>query len=263
MLRVVSGWGSDRRTVLALSVALGAALLVIAFLLGRDSVRTVPGNAILEEAARPAGLEPDPGERSTEKASRRRWPAWADLTDEEPSELRAAEAGRGVVERTEAHPTDRFALTPSSSRPQTGTRQDAPAASPANPQGRSVGSYFQEVDLIRSEEGAGDPNAFAMDLIKGGLGGATSGFDQLIDDTRVMEQEMRGVTPPASCENYHEASIKALVESREMIERMKRAIVGRDIGELNAIAFQSKALQRKAQALKEMRQGILAEQGAN
>ncbi len=249
--------------MLALSVALGAALLVIAFLLGRDSVRTVPGDAVLEQAARPAGLEPDPGERSTEQASRRRWPAWADLTDDDPSELRAAEASRGVVERIEAHPSDGFALTPNSGRPRPGTRQDAPAASASDPQGLSVRAYFQEVDLIRSEEGAGDPNAFAMDLIKGGLGGTTSGFDQLIDDTRVMEQEMRGVTPPASCVSYHEASIDALVESRKMIERMKRAIVGRDIDELNAIALQSKALQRKAQALKETRQRILAEQGAN
>ena len=249
--------------MLALCVALGAALLVIAFLLGRDSVRTVPGDAVSEEAARPARLQPDPGNRSTEKASRRRWPAWADPTDEDPSELQAAGASRGVVERIEAHPSKGFALTPNSSRTRPGTRRDAPVASASDPQGLRVRSYFQEVDLIQSEAGAGDPNAFAMDLIKGGLGGATSGFDQLIEDTRVMEQAMQDVTPPASCESYHQASIDALVESREMIERMKRAIVGRDIGELNAIALQSKALQRKAQALKEMRQRILAEQGAN
>lgn len=263
MLRVVNGRGSDRRAVLALSVALGAALLVIAFLLGRDSVRTVPGDAVSEEAARPAGLEPDPGERSAEEASRRRWPAWADLTDEDPSELRAAGASRGVIERIEAHPSNGFALTPNSSGTRPETRQDARVASASDPQELTVGAYFQEVDLIRSEEGAGDPNAFAMDLIKGGLGGATSGFDQLIDDTRVMEQEMRGVTPPASCKSYHEATIDALVESREMIERMKRAIVGRDIDELHAIALESKALQRRAEALKEMRQRVLAEQGAN
>lgn len=263
MLRGVSGRESDRRAVLALSVALGAALLVIAFLLGRDSARTVPREGVSGEASRPAGLEPDPGERSTEKASSRRWPAWADLTDDGPSELRAAEASSGVVEGIEARPTDSSAPTPNPSRRRPAARQDAPAASSSDPRGLSVGAYFQEVDLIRSEEGAGDPNAFAMDLIKGGLGGATSGFDQLIDDTKLMEQEMRGVTAPASCERYHAASIDALVESREMIERMKRAIVGRDIDELNAIALQSKALQRKAQALKEMRQQILAEQGTN
>ncbi len=44
---------------------------------------------------------------------------------------------------------------------------------------------------------------------------------------------------------------------------MKRAIVGRDIEQLNAIALQSKVLQKKALAMKEMRRQILAEDGRN
>jgi len=263
MLRGVSGLGSDRRTVLALCVGLGVALLVIAFLLGRESATTVPRQAVPATASRPAGVEPDAAERSTKKERSRRWPAWADLNDDDPSDDGAAESRRGVLERVDVHPTDGSAPTPNPARPRPGTRQDAPAASASDSQVLSAGAYFQEVDLIESEEGAGDPNAFAMDLIKGGLGGATSGFDQLIEDTKLMEQEMRSLTPPASCESYHKASVDALVESREMIERMKRAIVGRDIDELNAIALQSKALQRKARALREMRQQILAEQSTN
>jgi hypothetical protein len=259
----MSGRGSDRRTVLALSVALGAALLVIAFLLGRDSVRTAPREAVSEEAARPAGLDPDPVERSTERESGRRWPAWADLTDDDPPDVRAADSSRGVVERIEVDPGDSFALTQNRNQPQPQTRPNVPGDTRPSPQEMSVEAYFQEVDLIHSEEGAGDPNAFAMDLIKGGLGGATSGFDQLIADTKQMEREMQSLTPPATCEAYHEASIEALVESRDMIERMKRAIVGRDLEQLNAIALQSKVLQKKAQAMKEMRKQILAEDGRN
>jgi hypothetical protein len=66
-----------------------------------------------------------------------------------------------------------------------------------------------------------------------------------------------------SCESYHKASIEALVESREMLERMKDAIVGRDIEELNAIALQSRTLQGKAGAMKELRKQILAADGTN
>ncbi len=263
MIAAVSERGSDRRTVLALCIALGAALLLIAFLLGRESAGTARREAVSTEASRPAGVDPDPVERSTEEESGRRWPAWADLTDDDPSGVRAADSSRGVFEQIELDPTDSFGSTQNRNRPQPQTRPNVPGDARPGPQGMSVGAYFQEVDLIHSEEGAGDPNAFAMDLIKGGLGGATSGFDQLIADTKQMELEMQSLNPPADCEAYHEASIEALVESRDMIERMKRAIVGRDIEQLNSIALQSKVLQRKAQAMKEMRKQILAEGGRN
>jgi hypothetical protein len=263
MMGAVIERGSDRRTVLALCIALGAALLLIAFLLGRESAGTAGREAVLTEASRPAGVDADPVERSTEEKSSRRWPAWANLTDDDPADVRAADSSRGVVERVEVDPRDSFALTQNRNRPQPQTRSNVPGDTGLSPQGVSVGAYFQEVDLIHSEEGAGDPNAFAMDLIKGGLGGATSGFDQLIADTKQMEREMQSLNPPASCEAYHAASIEALVESRAVIESMKRAIVGRDIEQLNAIALQSKVLQKKALAMKEMRRQILAEDGRN
>ena len=158
-------------------------------------------------------------------------------------------------------PKDRFATTQNQNRPQPEPRPSVPGDARADQREASVTAYFQQVDLIQSEEGAGDPNAFAMDLIKGGLGGATSGFDQLIADTKQMEREMQSLTPPPSCESYHKASIEALVESREMLERMKDAIVGRDIEQLKAIALQSRTLQGKAGAMKELRKLLLAEDG--
>jgi hypothetical protein len=258
MIADVSERGSDRRTVLALSVALGAALLLIAFLLGRESAGAPAGEAVSPGASRPAGVDPDQLERSAEEESSRRWPAWADLTADDHSEVRATDSTRDVVERIEIDRTDSFAPTQNRNQAQPQTRPSAAVNAPPEQQGTSVGDYFQQVDLIHSEEGAGDPNAFAMDLIKGGLGGATSGFDQLIADTKQMEREMQRLTPPVSCESYHKASIEALVESREMLEGMKDAIAGRDIEQLNAIALQSKTLQRKAQAMKEMRTRILA-----
>ncbi|MGB3052363.1 MAG: hypothetical protein WBB42_15285 [Polyangiales bacterium] len=253
----MSEGGSDRRTVFALCIALGAALLLIAFLLGRESAGTAAREAVSAEDWRPDGVDPDQVERSTEEKSSRRWPAWADLTDENHSEVRASDSTRAVAERIEVEPTDSFALTHDRNRPQPQTRPNAPGDARSDQRGASVAAYFQQVDLIHSEEGAGDPNVFAMDLIKGGLGGATSGFDQLIADTKQMEREMQSLTPPSSCESYHEASLEALVESREMLERMKEAIVGRDIEQLNAVALQSKTLQSKAQAMKEMRKQIL------
>lgn len=261
MMAQVSERGADRRTVLALSIALGAALLLIAFLLGRESAGTASREAVSSEGSRPAGLDPDQVEEATEEESSRRWPEWADLTDQDHSDVRASDSTRRDPERIEMEPNDRFATTQKQNRPQPEPRPSVPGDARADQREASVRAYFQQVDLIQSEEGAGDPNAFAMDLIKGGLGGATSGFDQLIADTKQMEREMQSLTPPPSCESYHKASIEALVESREMLERMKDAIVGRDIEQLNAIALQSRTLQSKAGAMKELRKVILAADG--
>lgn len=254
----VSGGGPERRTVLVLSIALGTALVVIGFLLGRESGRTGARAAVSAEGSRPTGVETGQVESSAEEESSRRWPAWADLTDEDPPEAPGTDSAERVVERIEVEPTHDFATTQNQNRPEPQARPAAPDEARADQREGNVETYFQEVDQIHSGEGAGDPNAFAMDLIKGGLGGATSGFDQLIWDTKQMEREMQRLTPPVSCESYHKASIEALVESREMLERMKHAIMGRNIQQLNAIALQSKTLQLKAQAMKEMRTRILA-----
>jgi len=258
MMADVSEGGSDRRTVLALCIALGGALLLIGFLLGRESGGTAARDAVSAEALRAAGVDSGQVERSAKEESSRRWPAWADLRDEDHSDVRATDSTGGVVERIEVEPTESFATTRNQNRPEPQARPVAADEARTDQREGSVEAYFLQVDLIQSEEGAGDPNAFAMDLIKGGLGGATSGFDQLIADTKQMQREMQRLTPPVSCESYHKASIEALVESREMLEGMKDAIVGRKIEQLNAMALQSKTLQGKAQAMKEMRKQILA-----
>ncbi len=130
------------------------------------------------------------------------------------------------------------------------------AASPAI---GAVPAYLVRMDVIQSKSGAGDPNTFAMSLIKGGLGGSTAGFDQLIADTRGMEQEIRAVPPPPSCEGYHQASLKALAESREIVEEMKLAFARRDFSGLATIAQKAGSLQVKAEALEDMRQRIISD----
>lgn len=237
--------------------------MVIAFLMGRESARTEAREASSAKALQPSSVDPGQVDGSTEEENSRRWPAWADLTDLDPSEDRAIGTEEDLAEQIEAEPTDRFATKLDQDRPQLRAGPNAPSDEPADPRENSVGAYFQQIDLIHSEEGAGDPNVFAMNLIKGGLGGASSGFDQLIADAKKMEREMHTLTPPVSCEGFHEASIETLVESREMLERMKRAILTRDIEQLNGIALQSKTLQTKVQAMKEMRRQILASSSAH
>jgi hypothetical protein len=221
------------------------ALLVIAFLVGRESGRSPTPGATLTA---PQVLEP---EASGPNAEQRRWPTWADLDpweDADDPELHA--------EPLEQRPDGTLLL---SNRGNVADTRRGPNDATPTSTGSAVTDYFLSLDMIQSETGAGDPNAFAMGLIKAGVGGSTAGFDQLIADTQRMEQEIRTLTPPPSCEGYHEANLKALHDSREILEEMKRAFKRRDFSRLSTIAKEAGTLQSKANELRTMRERIVAD----
>ena len=132
----------------------------------------------------------------------------------------------------------------------------------ADDSGSAVNAYFQRVQLVHSAAGAGDPNSFAMGMIKAGLGGSTAGFDRLVEDSERMERELKAIAPPPECERFHQASLSSLVEGRELLERMKTAIVSRDIAKLNEIAQDAAELQARAEELAEMEKQIRASVGS-
>lgn len=247
----VSGPSSSRALLVGLSASLAVALIVIAFLLGRESAR---GPAAETTMPAPLVVKPEP---AVEEVEQRRWPRWADLDEWEDVEAPAF-AAEPVGERLEHRPDGTLLLS------NRGSTADAPRVtsdSTGSSTGSAVSDYFLRMDLIQSESGAGDPNTFAMGLIKAGLGGSTSGFDRLIADTQRMEEQIRSVAPPPSCEGYHDANLKALAESRNILEDMKTAFARREFSQITAIAQQAGTLQVKAKALQEMRERIIAQTG--
>lgn len=238
---------SNRRLIVVLASALAASLLVIAFLLGRLSGqseharrRTSPTDAL------PVAPEAESAPREL--------PALAAEPRNDAPVFAPVEPERTAVLRIDRRPDGRIVL--SNTEPAEPSSASAQEDVPDTPD--AVRSYLQQMSVIHSAEGAGDPNAFAMQLIKAGLGGASSGFDRLIDDTKRMEAEIRSLTPPPVCERYHEASLQGVVESRKMLEDLKTAITKRDIDRLVAIAREAGRLQEKADALKAMEQEIRA-----
>jgi len=240
---------SSRALLVGLSVSLVAASMVIAFLLGRESTRGPAGKTEVQ-----APLVVDP-ETIADDMDQRRWPTWADLDEWEDVEDPAV-VTEPVGERIEHRPDGSLLL---SNRGSTADAPQVTSDSPVASTGSAVSEYFLRVDMVQSESGAGDPNTFAMGLIKAGLGGSTAGFDQLIADTQRMEQEIRQVTPPPSCVGYHEANLKALAESREILHEMKAALADRDFSRLSAIAREAGTLQDKAKKLQDMRERIVAD----
>lgn len=249
---------THRTLVIALGTALGAALLVIAFLLGRESGRQAEVPATANPPMRADADELTSSAAPSEREARR-WPAWADLEewqDEEPAVPTTATQAGNV--RLEERPDGTLVLSNRTPIPTPPSATPTPAAGAP---GHEITDYFIQMDVIRSQSGAGDPNAFAMDLIKAAMGGSTAGFDQLIDDTSRMEAAARQVTPPPDCEAFHQENLAALAESREVLSDMKAALERGDIGELTTIARRAGSLQARAQALQETRKRIVENAG--
>ena len=235
------------------------AILVIAFLLGRESARSAPDDV---QAAGNQLLPVPPAEPEMAHENKAARDPWQERDEEYgDANFRSIE---GVDQRPDGQRPDRTIVLSNirndpeaksdSAEGTSGVEPDATRGDARN----SVDEYFRQVDLIRSPAGAGDPNTFAMDLIKAGMGGATSGFDRLISDIDRMTQELEQVTPPPSCVVYHQANLASLEESRAMLEGLKQAITTRDISALGMIAQQAANLQARAEALKVLQEQIRA-----
>ncbi|MFA9472762.1 MAG: hypothetical protein ACERNK_19510 [Deltaproteobacteria bacterium] len=244
---------SSSKLLFALATALGVSLLVIAFLVGRESARSSATDADIPGHILPPvpQLEREPPSETSN--ARDPW-------QERDQDYRYADTHRDELHGIDQEPDASIALS-NTRNDDTAKREavDAPSATKDPPQRderAAVAEYFQQVDLIQSHAGAGDPNAFAMDMIKAGMGGATSGFDQLIADSDRMKRELESMTPPPSCAPYHQANLEMLAESRGMLESMKVAITTRNTESLSAIARQAADLQARAEALRALQEQL-------
>jgi hypothetical protein len=242
---------SNRRMITVLASSLGVALLVIAFLAGRLSNK--------EEHAGPPPAAPQLDQPSDEAAGD---PVAGSPTPREPEEaapvFQPVEPRQTSVVRIDRRSDGRIVLSNTEPAEPSELPAAVPKQAPVPDTTDAVREYLGQMDRIQSTEGAGDPNAFAMQLIKAGLGGASAGFDRLIDDTKRMETQMKSLTPPPSCQRYHEASLQGVVESRNMLEDLKVAITKRDIAQLTTIAREAGRLQEQADAIKAMEKEIRA-----
>jgi hypothetical protein len=267
ILSKVPSESPNRALVYVLGGALFASLLVIAFLLGRESSRT----AAPSDAGQTASSTADgSGSPATTPVPERRWPEWADLDDADPDvpDPEVTETHAGRIER---HQDGRIVLsnrnldgsshTPTSDSPTTLTRTEPSSAVGTTAVASDAGAvvaYFERVDAIRSSNDAVDPNAFAMDLIKASMKGSTEGFDELIADGVRMQNEMAAIEPPPACAVYHRESLAAMAQSQAILETMRDAIQSGNIQALTQVTSQASVLQSKAETLDALRQQILA-----
>ena len=217
-----------RWVLVTLAAALGVSLLLVAYLLGRQSQsgdRVAPA-----PLARPAAAQ-----------------------------ARSAATPPTVV-RTAPEPTQEPAVWPTvgvarSAQPESPTvsvQPPAPARRSARPE---VDAYFSRIEQIQLSGVSASPEA-AQTMLNAMLQGDSTSFDRLLADAERGEREARGITPPPQCAAYHAALLDLLHESRALLVDLNGAIGAEDPSRLLALGARAAELQRKGEALKEQEQAL-------
>ncbi|MBX7185461.1 MAG: hypothetical protein K1Y01_09990 [Vicinamibacteria bacterium] len=233
---------NNQRLVIALASALGVALLVIAFLLGR--VSTAP--AVVTVTA-PAPSTPT-ANAAPPKGSVEAQPGPAEVGVEAgPAAAPPLAATPSLVDTPVPAPVA-LAATPPGSRAM------------ASPDQAQIAAYFNQVDRI-GDMGGGDPQAFATSLIQSMSSGDFSGFDDLLAKARAQRQRLQSISPPRACVEHHRLALALSSDSVAMLERLKAALVKGDSTALLAMASEGKTLEAQANQLKAMGETIRRQAG--
>jgi len=229
---------ANRRVVIALGSALGLALLIIAFLLGRLSAKP--------EVVTLATPTSNPSPTA-------------------PAALAAPESLTPPSEVASTTPDPAIPLDPPTAASAT-IHEVAPTplsdpTAMATPERQQVASYFAEVDRLE-DMGAGDPQAFASSMMQSLSSGDFTEFDKLLEKARGQKQRLIAIVPPPSCADHHRLARTLSADSVAMLERLKAALMKGDSMALMSIATDGKALETQANQLKSLGEKIRRQAGA-
>lgn len=232
---------NPRPLIMALAGALGAALLTIAFLIGRLTATQATITATTPAPGTPAALSStalalDDGSLAPTTAS-------APVPPGVETPLPAARADA---------PASRLDIPPP---PTTSGPTSSSSSAITPPEAAQVAAYFRQVDGMR-DMGVGDPQAFAASMLKSVSSGDFSAFDELLGKARAQRQRLQSMTPPGACGEYHRLALTLSADSVTMLERLKTALMKGDSMALMTIATEGRALETQANELKTLGETI-------
>jgi hypothetical protein len=218
------------KVVAALGGALVLALVVIAFLLGRESQRG-PAPPTVSSVAAPILEHP----RAAPPAP----PPPAAAPNVAPPAPAPAPAAPPAAPTPAAAAVD----DPSGAAPPP-TR----GASPEQTERAALRAYLAVVDSIQVGP-AGDPQAFAQELANAAMGGDTSRLDALVRELGDAESKVAAVSPPGAAAAHHGALLAQLRQSRAVLSDLSRGLARKDPSILGRVAGQAQSMQAAATAL--------------
>jgi len=209
----------SRELLIGLVAACAAALLALAFMLGRAS-----GGA---RSSLPAPAAPGPAAASPPPAEPQAAPP------EEPASA--------------PEPMPPAAAAPLAPRP-------APPAKAADPVRAGVASYFQAIERIQPGQMGGDPETMAKGVLEALVKGDSSGIDGMIRQSEAARASLGALSPPAPCAAYHHESLAALDDSLGILRSLR---TGLQAGSLPAdFATQAELLRTRTEKLQKEEKGL-------
>jgi|OpeIllAssembly_1097287.scaffolds.fasta_scaffold57855_2 hypothetical protein len=225
----------NRGLLAGLAAVAVAALLAVAFLLGRASGSGTPAGAAeagrgpraREEAPRPTARMGDPAPESGSGLP-------AAVSAPAPSEIRA-----GLEDLREA--------TPGPSPASTLAGRGAPGPDPVRAE---VAAYFGAVDNIQpgrlGDSAEGMANEMAAALGKGDF----SSLDEMVRRAEAAKDRLAALTPPAPCAAYHREGLRSLDDAVETLRALKKALESPDpASQLAGFTARAESLRASTEAL--------------
>lgn len=221
----------SRPVAIAFVCVLFAALMMVAYLLGRDHERRHQ-------------IQPQPVPAPTLNAS--------------PGVAPPAVAAQVAPAPSPALSPSPYPQMPTLPQPANPYAAEAPAppppAAPAtmanSGDAAAVQSYFTQMDQLAGVNPFGDDaQGTAEKLLASAMGGDTSGFDAMIKIANDAVAKAQAITPPSACAHYHAEMIEMLQASATVMTSLKQMIARSDSGALGSIAASATGLQSRASAL--------------
>lgn len=215
-----------RQWLFLLAGALIVALLLVAYLVGRESGR----RAAAVVAPSPVAAAPEPDAYGGYDDD------YVDDSDDE-----------GLP--AETPPAPAYDPWPQDASP----AQGAPSAPGPDPQAAAVAAYFTELE--RLEQGAkywDNPQELAMGLVGQGAQGDTSGFSQLVETQRTARRQIEAMTVPGPCLEHHRLTLDVMRQAVELLEKLERGVASGNLDGLLSLADESRALEADARKIDAM-----------
>ena len=124
-----------------------------------------------------------------------------------------------------------------------------------------VVAYFAKVDRIQAGPAGMSADAFAQQLAAEASQGKVQGFDELQTDLERMEKELRAITPPPPCREFHELTLSSAADAKSLMLDLRRAFAGGDTSNVQALAIRAQAAQDKMKQVESARRAIEIEYG--
>lgn len=224
----------NKNLFIALCAALFAAILIIAFLIGKQSAPQKQACVINPRAASlPQINSPE------------------DISGNQPQGSDISKTGNQPAGVSNNAKTDK-----------TGNTEQAQTQTTDAPFKENIKNYFQQMDAIGTmEEISGNSREIATQITQNALNGDYSGIDEMIQKCQRIKTMVAAITPPLPCVEFHAQTLESLNEASAMYADFKNFFQRKDEGMLKSISEKSSRLNSKMAGLDSMQKSIKLKYG--